>query len=182
MLRQRNLLIFSLIVFCSISICFSVGCAKKGQVREEETEQVIEEEEVEPTPIEEPVKPPPEEEKTEVLEPKEIRFDMIYFDYDKYNLKPDARETLLETVETLRANSNVKIMIEGHCDERGTIEYNLQLGKKRAESARVFIIASGIDANRLNTISYGEEKPRALGHNERAWAKNRRDEFKIISK
>jgi len=181
MVKERNLLMLSLIVFCSISICFGIGCAKKAQVKEEQAEPIIEEEPVEQTPVEEPVQPP-EEESVPIIEPVVISFENIYFEFDKYNLRPDARRTLDKTVEVLKNNPEVVIMIEGHCDERGTIEYNLQLGKKRAESAKDYITASGIDSRRLKTISYGEEKPSSLGHNEQAWTKNRRDEFKKISR
>jgi len=81
----------------------------------------------------------------------------------------------------LKDNPNVMVRIEGHCDERGTIEYNLSLGEKRAASAKKYMTDMGIDAGRIQTISYGKERPAVTGSNESAWAKNRRDEFKIIS-
>ena len=77
---------------------------------------------------------------------------------------------------------NVKIQIEGHCDERGTIEYNLALGERRANSAKKYLISLGMPADQISTISYGKEKPLDSGHNEEAWAKNRRDHFIILSK
>jgi peptidoglycan-associated lipoprotein len=103
----------------------------------------------------------------------------IHFDFDKYNLLPLARQILQRKAEWLRNNPNVSVIIEGHCDERGTNEYNLALGDRRAESAKTYLINLGIAGSRLTTISYGEERPVDPGHNEVAWAKNRRAHFTI---
>jgi peptidoglycan-associated lipoprotein len=103
----------------------------------------------------------------------------IYFDFDKYNLRDDARNTLDRNAEILRANPDLKITIEGHCDERGTNEYNLALGENRAKAARDYLVRLGIDPSRISIISYGEERPVALGHDEAAWAQNRRGEFDV---
>ncbi|MBZ5496774.1 MAG: peptidoglycan-associated lipoprotein Pal [Acidobacteriia bacterium] len=97
-----------------------------------------------------------------------------FFDYDKYDIRDDAREALLQDVQLLKERSNIRITIEGHCDERGSEAYNLALGDKRANAARDFLIAQGISAARIDTISYGEEKPFAPGHDEEAWKQNRR--------
>ena len=101
----------------------------------------------------------------------------VYFDFDKYNLRDDARRTLEQDAEILKNNPDVKVVVEGHCDERGTNEYNLALGENRANAARDYLVRLGIDAGRLSTISYGEERPVALGHDEAAWAQNRRVQF-----
>lgn len=106
----------------------------------------------------------------------------IYFDFDRYDLRPDARKTLEENAEVLKANPTWKILIEGHCDERGSNEYNLVLGEKRARAAMEYLIRLGIDPNRLSIVSYGEERPADPGHNEEAWAKNRRCEFVVVEK
>ena len=103
----------------------------------------------------------------------------IFFDYDKSQLTDQSKETLRKNAEWLKNNPNVKIMIEGHCDERGTIEYNLALGERRALSTRNYLAALGIDPALIFTISYGEERPFELGHNEEAWAQNRRAHFVI---
>jgi peptidoglycan-associated lipoprotein len=103
----------------------------------------------------------------------------IYFDLDKSDLRQDARETLVGNAEVLKAHSRMKLIIEGHCDERGTNEYNMSLGDRRANAARDFLVASGVPAGRIRTISYGEEKPAETGRNEDAWAKNRRCEFEF---
>ncbi|HUP01578.1 MAG TPA: peptidoglycan-associated lipoprotein Pal [Gemmatimonadota bacterium] len=103
--------------------------------------------------------------------------EMIFFDFDRSELKPEARETLQRKSEALRQFPEINVRIEGHADERGTIEYNLALGERRAEAARQYLIDLGIDADRLTTISYGEERPLVPESNEAAWAQNRRDEF-----
>jgi len=101
----------------------------------------------------------------------------IYFDFDKYDVSATARETLAKNAETVKANSGVKVVVEGHCDERGTAEYNLALGERRSTSAKKYLVSLGVDESRLYTISYGEEKPADAGHNEVAWSKNRRVQF-----
>jgi peptidoglycan-associated lipoprotein len=103
----------------------------------------------------------------------------IYFDFDKSTLTPAAQDNLLRKAEWLRENSDATVSIEGHCDERGTNEYNLALGDRRAESAKAFLIDLGIDPSRLTTISYGEERPVDPRNMEEAWAKNRRDHFVV---
>jgi len=122
--------------------------------------------------------------KKEIKKPEEELakiFKNIYFDFDKYDLKADAINTLKEIGNYLKKHSDVKILIEGHCDERGTREYNLVLGEQRALSARNFLINYGISPKRLYTVSFGEDKPADPRHCEEAWAKNRRCEFKIVS-
>jgi peptidoglycan-associated lipoprotein len=103
----------------------------------------------------------------------------IYFDFDKYDLRTDARATLDRKASFLNQNSSVRVQIEGHTDDRGTAEYNLALGERRANAAKQYLTTAGISAGRLSTISYGEERPLDPGHNEAAWAKNRRDHFVI---
>lgn len=102
----------------------------------------------------------------------------VYFDYDSFTLQPEARQALERTAAWLQANSSVKVTIEGHCDERGSDEYNLALGERRAIAVKNYLTTLGIVAERLITISYGEEQPAVDGQNESAWSKNRRAEFK----
>ena len=104
----------------------------------------------------------------------------VYFDFDQFTLSADARKTLGDNAKYLQANSAVQVVIEGHCDERGSDEYNLALGESRALAAKNYLVSLGINAKRLSVISYGEEKPAVQGHNENAWAKNRRAEFKAV--
>jgi peptidoglycan-associated lipoprotein len=113
-------------------------------------------------------------------EMREFESENIYFDFDMSELKPEARDILREKAAYLQKNSGYRVRIEGHCDERGTNEYNIALGERRANAAKDFITALGISGNRISILTYGEEKPADPGHNEDAWAKNRRDEFKLI--
>ncbi len=103
----------------------------------------------------------------------------IYFEFDKSRLLPEAKEILRKKGQWLKANPEVSVIIEGHCDERGTNEYNMALGDRRATSAKTYLVDLGIAADRLTCISYGEERPADQGHNEAAWARNRRDQFVI---
>lgn len=106
----------------------------------------------------------------------------IHFDFDKYDLSAHAREILANKAYFLKQYPSTKILIEGHCDERGTSEYNLALGERRANSAKQYLVQLGISEDRISTISYGKERPLDPGHNEAAWAKNRRAHFVIVSR
>ncbi|MGH7422702.1 MAG: peptidoglycan-associated lipoprotein Pal, partial [Candidatus Methylomirabilales bacterium] len=103
----------------------------------------------------------------------------VFFDFDKAVLRDDAKQALNEDIQWLKANPAARTMVEGHCDERGTNEYNLGLGDRRAKAVRDYLVAGGIDAKRISTISYGEERPFVLGHDEAAWKWNRRGHFVI---
>jgi peptidoglycan-associated lipoprotein len=105
---------------------------------------------------------------------------MIHFDLDKANVRPDDAGTLDQKVAILQANPNLRIRVHGHCDERGSDEYNLALGNRRAQAAKQYLVSHGIDASRIETQSWGEERPLVDGHDEGAWSQNRRDEFEII--
>lgn len=101
----------------------------------------------------------------------------VYFDFDRYDVRDDARNTLKANAAWLKENPTVMVDIEGHCDERGTAEYNLALGAKRAQAAKDYLTTLGIDAQRLSTISYGQELPVCTEHTEDCWQKNRHDRF-----
>ena len=116
----------------------------------------------------------------EVFESKLIKD--IYFEFDKYDIRQVDAEILKGNAALLVKFPNVKIQIEGHCDERGTVEYNLALGERRANSTKNYMISLGISGNRISIISYGKERPMDPGHNEDAWAKNRRAHSVIVSK
>lgn len=104
---------------------------------------------------------------------------MIHFDYDKAAIRPDDAAVLDQKVAILQANPNLRIRVGGHCDERGSDEYNLALGNRRAVAAKQYLVSHGIDAGRIDTQSWGEERPVAAGHDEDSWAQNRRAEFEI---
>ncbi len=151
-------------------LLFSVSCQKK--VVDATPEPMVEEKEEVVVP----------EEKEEVVIYKVsdvVMQEDIYFAFDKSTLTPAAQDNLLRKAEWLRENPDATVTIEGNCDERGTNEYNLALGDRRAESAKAFLVDLGIDPMRLTTISYGEERPVDPRHTEEAWAKNRRDHFVV---
>jgi len=104
----------------------------------------------------------------------------IYFAFDKSDLTAESQTLLKQQANWLRDNSSYSVRIDGHCDERGTNEYNLALGERRAHAAKKFLTDLGISGDRISPLSYGEERPAAPGHNEQAWSKNRRDGFKLI--
>ena len=110
------------------------------------------------------------------------QLDDIHFDFDKSDIRADSREILQKNADWLQNNPDIKIQIEGHCDERGTAEYNLALGERRAMSTKKYLISLGISADRIYTISYGEELPIDPNHSEDAWSKNRRAHFLVITK
>ena len=107
---------------------------------------------------------------------------MIHFDYDKYFVRDEAKPVLETNAAWLKKYRTVKILIEGHCDERGTEDYNLALGEKRAKSALDYLVSLGIATDRMKMISYGKSQPLAAGHDEAAWQRNRRAQFTIIEK
>ena len=126
-------------------------------------------------PAETPVQPPPPAPAVPEASPLKDAF----FDFDKKTIREDQKAALNEDVAWLKANSQVKLTIEGHCDERGTAEYNIGLGERRAKAVMAYLVGAGIAADRLATISYGKERPFVLGHDESAWKWNRRGHIVI---
>jgi peptidoglycan-associated lipoprotein len=170
---KKLLLVVAILSF----VLLVAGCAGKKTMKpavEPEISKVPEEK-----PIEAPTKQPEVVSQPKV-EKEVITLEMIHFEFDKYRLLPEAKTILENNAEMLKAHPKAKAIIEGHCDERGTIEYNLALGEKRALSAKNYLIDLGISPDRLSAISYGKERPLDPRSNEEAWAKNRRDEFKIV--
>jgi len=105
----------------------------------------------------------------------------IYFEYDKFDLKDDSKRVLAQKAEMLKRFPQIKVSIQGHCDERGTEEYNLALGERRARAAQEFLVFSGVNAVQLEIVSMGKLHPAVQGHNENAWSMNRRDEFIVLN-
>ena len=105
----------------------------------------------------------------------------IYFDFNRSEIRADSRDVLARKADVLNQFPEIAIRIEGHADERGTVEYNLALGERRAQAAKDYLVNAGIDPSRVSTISYGEERPAVDESNEAAWDQNRRDEFVITS-
>lgn len=102
----------------------------------------------------------------------------VYFDYNSFELGSAAREIISQNAREMQKYPSVKVFLEGHCDERGTSEYNLALGQKRSDACRAYLVSYGIAPDRISTVSYGRERPAALGTGESVWAKNRRVEFR----
>ncbi len=122
-----------------------------------------------------PPPPPPPSVSDEDLFNQNIKD--VYFDYDKYNVRPDQESSMQSDVQFLTQHSNITFTIEGHCDERGSTEYNIALGDKRATTVKDALVAGGVGADRIKTISYGKEKPFCTESNEACWQQNRRDHF-----
>lgn len=129
-----------------------------------------------PAPTETPVQPAPA---AQAQVPAASPLKDVFFEFDKSAIRDDQKPALNEDVAWLKGNSKAKITIEGHCDERGTAEYNLALGERRAKAVKDYLIAAGLPADRVSTISYGKERPFVLGHDESAWKWNRRGHFVI---
>lgn len=108
------------------------------------------------------------------------QFSPIYFDYDSSQINAGQRSSLEEIADFLQANPSTGLIVEGHCDERGSNEYNLALGERRALAVRAYLIGLGVGADRIQTKSYGEERPASLGHDESSWSQNRRAEFSLF--
>ena len=187
----RKYFYLSVILTCSAMFLLTVSCGPKKPIVKEGKPEKLPAETVgkEPT-VEEPIEEPEVivEEEIQALRSlekealKEGALEDVYFDFNRYNLKPEAQKKLQKTAEWLNQYPNVNIQIEGHCDERGTQEYNLALGERRSTSVKKYLLSLGIDSRRMETISYGEERPLDPQHNEAAWAKNRRAHFKITKK
>jgi peptidoglycan-associated lipoprotein len=184
---------FFVALFCSALI--AGGCAKKELVKGEG--EVPAASVTQPAEVPVPAKPPVKEEVVQAQTVQEAptkedtttadnqaleSLETIYFDFDSYVLTANSREVLTRNAEAMKKNSSINVQVAGHCDERGSDEYNLALGEKRANSAMNYMVTLGVPASRLSMISYGKEKPADPGHDEAAWAKNRWDEFVIIIK
>jgi peptidoglycan-associated lipoprotein len=178
---NRKWLIVLVAIAFAASFLTLTSCAKK---------QVKVEEAAKPAPVAKPAKPSEDKDREAKLRDldaaERLRADIrafesehIYFDFDKYDLKPPAKAVLEKKAAWLRANTQYKVKIEGNCDERGTNEYNMALGERRAKAAMKYLNALGISADRMTTISYGEERPVCTEKNEKCWSRNRRDEFKL---
>ena len=199
---KKIMTVLLILGFVSVTLLFATSCTKKGG---EESTSMTQPATPKPSPEVKTEAPKPEEKKptppseggppgprpsgavapvkTTAQMFAEMRAEFegtnIYFDFDKSDLKVEARAILTEKAKFLREYSGFKLVIEGNCDERGTNEYNLALGERRANAAWKFLNALGISGDRMSIISYGEERPAVMGHNEAAWALNRRDEFRL---
>ena len=171
--NHLGLLLVTFIFAFSLAGCGCFIQAQKGEApppKPPEAQKVMPPEEKKEVVVPPPPPPPPPPPAVPTLA-------NIYFDFDRYNIRPGDAEILKKNTEWLKANANTKVRIEGNCDERGTVEYNLALGQKRADAAKNYLTGFGVDGKRLDTISYGKERPVCTEHNEGCWAQNRRDAF-----
>lgn len=184
---MKKVIILSMI--CFLVFAFTTACKPKAkQAPPPPPPQVKEQPKVEKVE-QAPVVKKPELSEEELFMAKSLEdinkqqpLKTIYFDYDKYIIREDAKPVLDANSGWLRKYKTARILIEGHCDERGTEDYNLALGAKRATSALDYLVSLGIAPDRLKTLSYGKSQPLDMGHDEAAWQKNRRDQFTVIEK
>jgi len=189
------------VLVLSVAALVAVGCAKKQTVKSEGApgapgatsapapgavkEAPVKEEPAAPVAAAPAEQPAPAERTASaaaaagvaVTEEKVSQFDDVRFDFDKSVVKEDGRKTCQVVADYLKKNPKVKLLIEGHCDERGTSEYNMALGDRRATAVMTYLVSLGVPKSPLSTVSFGKEKPLDPGHNEEAWAKNRRAHF-----
>ena len=199
MVKRNSIYVFSLF---SVVLFMTAGCATQDVVKKDEgiastpVAKQLEQKKSDTTPTNQPAPPPtsqikpsatPASEQTQTQKISstsqlQSALEKIYFDFDSANLSEAARNALTKNASVLSKESSAKVRIEGNCDERGSAEYNLALGERRAKSAQQYLITLGIKPDRLTIISYGKEKPAAQGSDESAMAKNRRDEFVVTAK
>jgi peptidoglycan-associated lipoprotein len=152
----------------AIALVLVPACAKKQVAPVEKPMEEVAPTPVVPPPIDQP--PLVEEKPVEIV----LSLEDVFFDFDKYTISEEYKQVLVKNAEIIMANPSKRLLVEGYCDERGTIEYNMALGEKRAKAVVDFFATYGIKQDRITWISYGEERPFDTGHDESAWAKNRR--------
>ncbi len=176
-----------MVVALGVVAMMAAGCAKEEVVKKDEP--VVQQQTVKQQEPVKQVEPVQQEVKQEVKQEEAaavkasvaVALENVYFDFDKSDLRQDARDALSKNAEALlKQVADAKVKIAGHCDERGSDEYNLALGDRRAKSVAKYLETLGVKADRITTISFGKEKPAVDGHDEAAWSKNRRAEFEII--
>ena len=174
----------ALVVF--IAVVMAVGCAKKQTVKSEGAQGAPSPGAVSEAPVKEapappvevaPATPPAAAPGIAVTEERPSQFDDVRFDFDKSEVKEDGRRTCQVVADYMKKNPKARLQIEGHCDERGTAEYNMALGERRAAAVMSYLVSLGVPKAALSTVSFGKEKPLDPGHDEGAWAKNRRAHF-----
>lgn len=177
---MRKMLIIHAMIIVVLVVLFAASCGKQTMQNQLETASEKE------VPVESATsEPEPQQAKPQVVvetpDVTKIEFvaEAIYFEFDSSDLSINAPRILNDMADHMRLNPSLDLRIQGHCDERGTDAYNMELGKRRAESAKMFLVGLGISSDRLDSISYGESRPNSMEHNEAAWAKNRRVEFEM---
>jgi len=167
------------ILGAAITMTGFIGCSSKKKVVEAPKQEAAKPAPKKPEP---PQVVPKAPEKKEETVPANLQFQTIYFDFDQAMIRSDQRAALTKNAQLLSQYPTVKVRLEGHCDERGTEEYNMALGQRRADAVGRFMADYGIASSRITSISYGEMRPADSGHTEAAWSKNRRCEIVITAK
>ncbi|MDD5723688.1 MAG: peptidoglycan-associated lipoprotein Pal [Syntrophales bacterium] len=193
-MKRNSIIVVLLALVCSLSLVFLSGCATDQTVKSntikgdanistmETAKSKAESVALEEDTLKEAALKAKREQERLMAEAAAFKEKDIHFDFDRYDLTSDARKILGEIASWLSKQNGWEITIQGHCDNRGTGEYNLALGERRAETAKSYLMSLGIAEGRIDTISYGEEMPLDPANNEVAWAKNRRDHFLVVSK
>lgn len=175
-MRNRRL-VYGLVLSVAVLSLLVVGCGKKPKVITEAMPPEAPRTEI----VSETPAPPPAQPTSRLdyadLDPSEYGIEDIFFPYDVYALSEAAMTILEKNARIMQEHAAVNYLVEGHCDERGTVEYNMALGEKRAKAVRDYLVSLGVPASRLRVVTYGEERPFANGHDESAWAQNRRAHF-----
>ena len=178
MIHRKTWWRLATLVALTAAVLMTAGCAKKAvQTPPSAGDNVPNTPPKEPDKSADTTPTPPTTPSSHVLSASDMQ--PVFFDFDSFALRDDARSTLDANARLLRDNTSAKIVIEGHCDERGTVEYNQALGERRAQAARDYLVQAGIPDSRVQTLSYGKERPFEPGHDESAWAKNRRAHFTL---
>ena len=155
----------------AIVLALATGCSSRKKVTTAQVEPPP------PPPVEQQAETPPPPPAPEPTPEPRISLQDAFFDFDDFSLRSDAKSALDNNARYLEKSAGASIIIEGHCDERGSVEYNLALGEKRARSAKDYLVSYGISGSRITTISFGKERPFSQGHDESAWSQNRRAHF-----
>ncbi len=161
--RKKRAAFFLAVLAAAVALAIS-GCAKRQAVKPSPEQQTA-------APASEPAAPP-----QEPASQASLQSSTVYFDFDSYAIRDDQKPILQDVAKAIREGRDIKLMLEGHCDERGTVEYNLALGDRRARAVKSYLQGLGADPDMLETVSFGEERPAASGHDEASWARNRRVE------
>jgi peptidoglycan-associated lipoprotein len=161
---MKSLKSFGMVMVLALALAMGAGCAKKNT----EADNVV----------------APVTSNSSALDAaaQQISDGVVYFDFNKYDIKAEYRDMLQQKAELMKQYPSIKVRIEGNCDARGTQEYNLALGERRARAAYEYMIRLGVPADQLDMISYGKERPAVQGSGEKVWAQNRRDEFNVIAR
>ena len=176
---RKNLTLIGFLVLITFGMTIFTGCAEKKTVVKDEAVQEQKAEAAQPAAVKAVPADREQSTKVEAAATTEVNIRDISFDFDQSNIRPDAREILKANADVFLKKGAAKITIEGYCDERGTAEYNMALGQRRAQETEKYLINLGIKESIIKTISYGEERPLDPDHNEEAWAKNRRAHFVV---